>query len=192
MAARRQPALTRMTVAEFQEWVPPELAEHRWQLVDGEPVCMAPASDNHGRIQAEAAFLLAGHLRSHRPGCAVVAAPGVIPRVRPESNHRIPDLGVTCSPPPGGQFIDDPVLLIEIVSPSNEAETRENVRAYTTVPSVQDILLLSSTGVRGELLNRLIAWPDTPLMIGPEDPVCLASIGLVLPLRDFYRTTNLR
>jgi len=125
MTALRNPV--GMTVEDFQAWQPEEHPERRWQLFDGEPVCMAPASENHGRIQAEATFLLSAHLRERRPGCAVVVAPGVVPRVRSAANHRIPDLGVTCSPPPGGQVVTDPVLLIEMLSPSNEALTRKNV-----------------------------------------------------------------
>jgi Uma2 family endonuclease len=191
MAASREPV--GMTVAEFQAWQPDEHPERRWQLFDGDPVCMAPANENHGRIQAEAAFLLTAHLRERRPGCDVVVAPGVVPRIRSADNHRIPDLGVTCSPPSGGQFVADPVLLIETLSPSNSALTRANVWAYTTIPSVAEILLVASAGVEAELLRRGPdgSWPEAPVFIGAEDDVELASIGFRAPLRGFYRTTDL-
>jgi Uma2 family endonuclease len=101
MTALRKPV--GMTVAEFQAWQPEEHPERRWQLFDGEPVCMAPASENHGAVQSEVVFLLTGHLRDRRPACRVITAPGVVPRVRSATNHRIPDLGVTCSPPPAGR-----------------------------------------------------------------------------------------
>jgi len=125
MRALRKP--DRMTVAQFHDWQPDRHADRRWQLVDGNPVCMAPASENLGRIQAEAAFLLTAHLRSSRPGCAVVVAPGVVPRISAVTNERVPDIGVTCTAPAGSHAMVDPVLLIEILSPSNEAITRENV-----------------------------------------------------------------
>ena len=108
MVALRQPR--GMTVDEFHAWEPLEHPGRRWQLVDGTPVCMAPASDDHGRIQAQAAYLLTAHLQERRPGCAVVSAPGVVPRVRAVTNDRVPDLGVTCSPPIGGKHITDPAL----------------------------------------------------------------------------------
>ncbi len=69
MPALRKPET--MTVATFQSWQPDHHPDRRWHLVDGFPVCMAPASENHGRIQAEAAFLLTSHLRSSRPGCSL-------------------------------------------------------------------------------------------------------------------------
>ena len=193
MAALRKPVFTRMTAPEFIAWRPEERADHRWQLIDGEPVCMAPASENHGRIQAEASFLLTQHLRATRPGCSVVITPGVNPRVRSDSNFRIPDLGVTCGPPTTGHFVTDPVLLLEILSPSNQAETRANVWAYATIPSVVDILLLSASETKGELLTRLpgASWPAGPILLSADDEAPLASIGLTVPLRAFYRTTSL-
>lgn len=192
MTALRKPV--GMTVAEFLDWHPEEHPERRWQLIEGEPVSMAPASENHGAIQAEAAFLLTSHLREHRPHCRVIGAPGVLPRVRSDINHRIPDLGVTCAPPSTGrQFIADPVLLIEILSPSNEPVTRNNVWTYATVPSVQEILLLGGAQVRAELLRRGPdgSWPETASMLAAGDELELASIGFRAPLRDFYRTTDL-
>ncbi len=163
MVALRKPVFTRMTVPEFVAWQPQEHADHRWQLIDGEPVCMAPASENHGAIQSEAALLIGLHLRAARPACRVIIAPGVSPRVRSQSNFRVPDLGVTCAPPSGGYLVDDPVLLVEILSPSNE------------------------------LLTRLpgSSWPASPMLLGAEDAIELASVGLRTPLRLFYRTTSL-
>ena len=114
MVAVRKPVPTRMTVAEFHAWQPSEHPERRWQLVDGEPVDMAPASDDHGTIQSRACYLLTVHLDSHRPACRVVTAPGVVPRIRSITNERIPDLGVTCSPPSGSQTVVNPVGPIEI------------------------------------------------------------------------------
>jgi Uma2 family endonuclease len=192
--ALRIPA--RMTVAEFQDWQPPEgLSDRRWNLIDGAPVMMAPASENHGRIQAEAAYLLTAHLRAARPGCSVVIAPGVIPNVRANTNERIPDLAVTCTPSSGGRAITDPVLLIEILSPSNEADTRSNVWAYATIPSVTEILLLSSTSIEAELLRRQhtgSTWPADPTRFGADATLALDSIGFTTELRAFYATTSLR
>lgn len=106
---------------------------------------------------------------------------------------RIPELGVTCAPASGARTIADPVLLIELLSPSNEAQTRANVWAYTTIPSVVEILLLSSTSVAGELLRRdsLEQWAEHALMLDTDGYVHLASIGFSNLLRDFYATTSL-
>ena len=115
---------------------------------------MAPASDAHGTIQAELAYLLTAHLRERDTACRVVVAPGVIPPVRSAENCLVPDLGVTCAPPSGAKTLAEPVALIEIQSPSNEAEAQANVWAYTTIPSVAKIVILRSTAVQAEVLRR--------------------------------------
>jgi Uma2 family endonuclease len=121
-----------MTVAEFLAWNPP--SAQLWQLVDGEPQAMAPANRTHGAIQNELGSLIRNHLAECSSPCSVVATPGVIPRVQSETNLRVPDLAVTCSGYNTEESaLADPVLLIEILSPSNQVETWANVWAYTTM-----------------------------------------------------------
>jgi len=87
----------------------------------------------------------------------------------------------------------EPVLLIEILSPSNETDTRANIWAYASIPSVREILAVRSTRIEAELLVRGPdgSWPAEPQMIGPDGNVTLASIGFDAPLATFYRTTAL-
>jgi Uma2 family endonuclease len=65
---------------------------------------------------------------------------------------RIPDLAVSCAyDEPGQRALTDPIAVVEILSPSNEAETRANVWAYMSIPGVRDILLVQPTDVAAEL-----------------------------------------
>jgi Uma2 family endonuclease len=192
VAALKMPS-RHMTVAEFLDWDSGDRSGALWQLRDGEPEMMAPASDPHGSIQACLAYLLFAHLKARGGGCRVVAAPGVVPRVRSAENCLVPDLGVTCAPPSGGRTMPEPVVLIEILSPSNEADTRANVWAYTTIPSVAEILLVRTTSVEAELLRRRPdgSWPEQPDIIDADGVVRLDSIEFAEPLRSAYQTTAL-
>jgi Uma2 family endonuclease len=181
----------RMTVAEFLAWNPP--STQLWQLVDGEPQAMAPANRTHGAIQNELGSLIRNHLAERSSPCSVVTTPGVIPRVQSETNLRVPDLAVTCSGYDTEESaLADPVLLIEILSPSNQAETWANVWAYTTIPSVQEILVLKTASIGVELLRRNQdgSWPNQPLSITTGD-LTLESIDFHIPLAAAYRTTRL-
>lgn len=183
-----------MSVEDFQDWVPPAgLEDRRWHLVNGEPVCMAPASEDHSMIQGQASFLIQLHLKNTQSPCRLGIAPGVIPRVGSRTNELVPDIGVTCSPAAGGKTMTEPVLLVEIISPSNKAITERNILAYTTIPSVREILSLDSRSVAGKLYRRDEAgdWEDDPLALEPHDMVRLASIGFEAPLADFYATSSL-
>ncbi len=193
MTALRKPGPTRMTLDEFLAWDAGDPSVHKWQLIDGEPMAMAPGSDAHGAIQAELGRLLGNHLLDGRSPCRVVTEPGIVPRVHANWNYRVPDLGVTCVPPSRELMMPEPVLLIEILSPSNETDTRANIWAYASIPSVREILAVRSTRIEAELLVRGPdgSWPAEPQMIGPDGNVTLASIGFDAPLATFYRTTAL-
>ena len=85
------------------------------------------------------------------------------------------------------------MALIEILSPSNEAETRANVWAYTTIPSVAEIALLGSTEVSVEVLRRRPdgSWPERPEFVGPGGEFRIESVGFAAPLGAAYATTPL-
>ena len=73
------------------------------------------------------ARLLGNHLVAQGSPCHVVTGPGIVPRVRANRNYRVPDLGATCAQASNEPMVAEPNLLVEILSPSNEAETRSNI-----------------------------------------------------------------
>jgi Uma2 family endonuclease len=89
--------------------------------------------------------------------------------------------------------MQDPVVLIEILSPTNARETRANVWAYTSIPSVAEIVLVRSTSVAAEVLRRQSdgSWPGEPQHIGADGDLVLESIGFQIPLRAAYRTSGI-
>jgi Uma2 family endonuclease len=183
--AKQLPAA--MTAGEFLDWNPPG----RWQLIDGTPQAMARASPKHGAIQAEAARIIRNHLAERLPGCRVVIEAGVQPKVHADSNVREPDVAVTCAEwGADAKVLPEPLLLIEILPPSNKTETWANVWSYVGIPSVAEILVLHTAEFRAQLLRRDQAgdWPDNPTKLTLGDDVELASIGFTVTLGAFYRT----
>jgi Uma2 family endonuclease len=181
-----------MTLAEFLDWS--AATPGRWQLVDGEPQAMAPPNRTHGAIQAELAALISNRLRERDSPCTVIVGPGVVPRVQAAYNMRVPDLAVTCSGYESEEAaLADPVLVVEILSPSNQAATWANVWTYTSIPSVREILVLRTVAVAADLLRRGAdgSWPSEPQAVAAADDLVLDSIGLRVPLAALYRTTRL-
>ena len=181
-----------MSVDDFLCWEPGD--GQMWQLVDGEPQVMAPPNRTHGTLQAELGRLIGNHLREQGGPCVVLVTPGVVPHVQSSHNVRIPDLAVTCTGYDAEEpVLTDPVLLIEILFPSNQAETWANVWAYTTIPSVREIVVLRTVTVAADVLRRGPdgGWPREPERVTAGDLV-LDSIGLRTPLADLYRDTRLR
>jgi Uma2 family endonuclease len=181
----------RMLVADFLVWEPGDGLTY--ELVDGEPRGMAPTSTVHGFLQSELGSLIRNHLHGRGSPCRVIANPGIIPRLLSAHNVRVPDLGVTCVPLlPGQATPPEPVLLIEIVSPSNQAKTWSNVWAYTSIPSVREILVLHAGRIEAEILSRDDAggWPQEPRRAVDGD-LALDSIGFRVQMADLYAATGL-
>jgi len=106
---------------------------------------------------------------------------------------RIPDLAVICSEYESEEpVIADPVLIIEILLPGNEAETWANVWGYATIPRVREIVVLRTVSIGADLLRRRAdgSWSRTPEVID-NWALVLESIGFQAPLTALYRTTRL-
>lgn len=196
MGALRRPVddpPSHLTVEEFLLWAEAS-PDARYELVDGEPRAMAPTINRHGIVQGTMHYLITRHLIDTGSPCVAVVAPGVQPRARADINFRIPDLGVSCAAEDlTSRTLAAPVLLVEVLSPSTERDTWANVWAYTTIPSVREILVLKLAHVAAELLRRQPdgSWPAETERLGAQDTLVLDSIGLSLPLAEVYARTDI-
>jgi Uma2 family endonuclease len=84
------------------------------------------------------------------------------------------------------------VLLVEILSPGNQAKTWSNVWAYTSIPSLAEILVLHSGRIAAEILRRTPegTWPERTEEV-LEGSLTLTSIGLVINMAELYVRSGL-
>lgn len=132
----------------------------------------------------------AGSTRAHRGRLCPYEE--IIGALNASTNVRVPDLVVTAAPDERGQqTVADPVLLVEVPSPGKQDDTRDNVRAYATLPSVREIAVLHSTRLLAEVDRRDPTgnWLPDPDLAGPGDRLRLPSVGLDCPIEDVYRGT---
>ena len=82
---------------------------------------------------------------------------------------------VSCSKhDPKSIWIDDPSLLVEVLSPSTERIDRtEKLLAYTQLPSLQHYLLVAQDQTRIEVLSREANWK--PRVYGPGETIAVPS-----------------
>ena len=179
----------RMTTDQFYAW---DGGGHlgKLELVDGVVRATAPAAVAHGSIQANLAYLLNAHLRATNSLCCVYLGSGVVPGIDRRCNVRVPDLTVTCTPLTlSDKTVPNPVLIVEVLSPSNEGDTWESIRAVATLPSLQEILVIAST-TRDVLICRRQAdgsWPSDGEPVPDGGTVTLVSLGAELPVAEIYR-----
>ena len=144
-----EPARRLWTLEEFLAF--DDGTDTRYELFDGQIFAMAPASDVHGALVARLVVRLGTGLR---PPCEVVIEAGIVPPERAESFYEA-DLAVTCAGLTGQQFVAEPVLIVEVLSPSTAAIDRDRkLPDYRTIPSLRDILVVSSTEPRIEHFRR--------------------------------------
>ena len=175
-----------MTADQFMDW-PGDGTGRPYQLIDGEPQAMAPPSKIHGLVQANLVYELTRLLRDKKSECRAVIGPGVQPRPDMAHNVRIPDVAVTCVLD-RSRYVDEPVLICEILSPSNARETREAIRACLSIPSLREVLVLGSETIMAELLRRAPNgdWPKEPTLVGPGQTIVLESLAIELPMDALY------
>lgn len=188
--ARQRPEL--MTVEEFLDW---DGGGHigKLELVDGVPRGMSPASASHAIIQANIVTAITNHLRrTGRPCRAGTEAP-IVPPMGKRINARAPDVAVTCSPPSSSPTFENPILIVEVLSPTNEAETWESIRALAGLTSLTEILVVQSPSLGAQVFRRDArgAWPAEPNVVSVDGTITLTSIGFELPIAEVYRDTYL-
>ena len=124
----------RMTLAAFLEW--DDGTDRRYQLIDGVPVMMAPATEAHGELAAALCVEIGSRLK--RP-CRVISEAGITVPDRSDTYY-VADLAVTCAPrEPGRRMVAEPVLIVEVLSPStgHRWTAVRKVADYRTLPSVR-------------------------------------------------------
>ena len=178
-----------MTLAEFLPWE--DGTDTRYELLGGCPVAMAPPAIAHGILALRLGARIDAALRSRSP-CFGQSEAGI---ARPDRNDTcyIADLAVTCTPPERGQqLLQDPLLIVEILSPGTALYDRQTkVSDYRRIPSVQEILLIDSASIFAEVLRREGDRWMTEIVRGPQATLLLASIGLTAAISEFYEGIDL-
>ena len=141
MSVRVKPRYT------LEEYFELELAsEERYEYFNGEVFCMSGVSPNHAQIESNLITALNNELRKR--GCRVFPA-NIRIKVPAAPPYRYPDLAVVCEKPiyeeiGGIEALTNPVLLVEVLSPSAEAYDRgDKFTYYKSIPSFREYLLVA-------------------------------------------------
>lgn len=182
----RQLAPRRMTVQEFMRFK--GIPGVRYQLIRGVPVAMNPPMSFHRTIVANATGEFRARLRRRRP-CRVENEAGI---EIANDDYFVADLAVTCGPIINQGFTPDPLLIVEVLSPSTEQEVLGmKVPAYEAIASVREIWLIDSEQRRVRLLRREAAdrWVQDPFTGGDAVPSEVLKSSVALD--DLYENTGL-
>ncbi|MBV8736640.1 MAG: Uma2 family endonuclease [Alphaproteobacteria bacterium] len=177
-------AAKRMSLQEFLRW--DDGTDTRYELIDGVPVAMAPPAEAHRILAMRLGSRIDAVLQSRWPCNAQIDA-GVLRPDRCDAYY-IADVAVTCRPnEPGRQAIAEPILIVEILSPSTERHDRRiKLPIYREIESVQEILLIDSDSYHAEIHRRDANHWIIELVRGSGAILSLLSVGLSLPMAELY------
>lgn len=158
--------------------------QQKHEYIDGQVYAMSGASANHNRLAGN----LYGELRQHLKGQPCQAYTADM-KVKIDTRYFYPDVMVDCSAV-DGYFTETPIILIEVLSKSTK-QTDKTIKldSYTSIPTLQEYLLVEQDFVEIELLRRRTGWKAEHYFLG--DSIVFESIGLQLTVAEIYeRVTN--
>ncbi len=164
-----------------------ETATERHDFLAGEAWAMSGGTLRHSMLASSALGLLRARLQGHP--CFVF-----------EGNARIhqqgadfscyPDASVVCGsvrrPADDAQAIANPMVIVEVLSPSTEAYDRgEKASRYRAMPSVRELVFITQSERRVEVQRRN-EHGRFELFETTTGDVELASLGVTVPLAELY------
>jgi Uma2 family endonuclease len=167
-----------------------ESSEFKHEYANGQIFDMTGGSIDHSTIKSNTD----NSLNTQLAGTNCRSVNGDL-RVKIESwrSYRYPDVMVFCGPGErvGGRndTISNPVVVIEVLSPSTQMIDRnEKLHEYTTIPSLQEYLLISQDTplVEHYLRQEAGGWLFTTVR-GLDGVLELPSIGCKLVLAEVYQ-----
>jgi Uma2 family endonuclease len=177
-------ALKRMSLDEFYAW--DSHGDTNFELIGGAPTVMARPGGPHQALAGRLAGRLFQALDGHAPLLVRLRA-GIVPTWR-YATYSEADLAVSGAPVTSGCETKDPILIVEILSPSTENSDRKvKLRDYRRFPSVREIVLIDAYRVWCEVHRR---QPDgrwiVDLLDEADARLVLDSVGLDVALLDLY------
>ncbi|HEX6015437.1 MAG TPA: Uma2 family endonuclease [Geminicoccaceae bacterium] len=181
-----EPARKPMTADEFLAW--DDGTDQRYELVDGQIVAMAPPSDPHGTIAVNAATEIDRRLEARAPCRAVVEA-GI---QLDDANHYKADVAATWTQPRGSPFVEDPFLIVEVLSESTERhDLATKVQRYIELPSAREIWLVDSRKRWVQVWRRAADTWVVSLPMRANATFVSEALGDQVELDRLYRNTGL-
>jgi Uma2 family endonuclease len=167
----------------FLDWERRQAERH--ELVGGVVRMMVGAAMGHNTVADNIHVALATRLRG-----APCRAWRADTRVKSASgSFTYPDVLVSCTPRrPDELFVDDPVLVIEVLSPSTEDYDQIEKRwVYQSIASLRQLVFVSPGEAKVELVTREAdqSWRSV-FVVGLDASLALDCLDLSLPMAEVY------
>lgn len=167
-------------------------AEFKSEYIDGEIVAMTGATIRHNAIAGS--FLVALYTRLRGGPCRVFGSDLRV-QIAGGRRYTYPDLLAYCGDPKtvdaSLDTLTNPVLIVEVLSPSTEAYDRgQKFTYYRSIESLQEYVLVAQDRM---MVERFVRHGDLwvfSAFSGLDAEVELTSVGCSIPLREIYENVE--
>lgn len=164
-------------------------SEIRHEYIYGEVFAMSGASDKHNRIVMNIGSKVDNHLGNSKCETFVES----LKLKADEQTFYYPDVMVACDKSPKSAYYrEEPILLVEILSPSTERTDRhEKLAVYKKIPTLQEYLIVSQNKTYVEVYRKTDDgnW-QSEIYDEIDAAIQLNSIDFSLTLSEIYRRVN--
>lgn len=163
--------------------------EQRFELINGQIIVMSNASLNHNTIMNNFVIGLGGHLRQGDNPCRLYSDTNC--KIN-HDNYFQPDFAVICHKPSNQRYLENPVLVGEILSSNRKNDVAIKLPLYQKNPSIQEILYLEQKTMQITVYHRnsvsngvnTESWQTQIYKKG--DTIHLQSVDFSILVDDFY------
>jgi Uma2 family endonuclease len=178
------PTKIKITPEQYLEGEKSSDVKHEYD--NGYIVAMVGASRSHNLI----ALTVASEIKQHLKGkpCRTYISDMKV-RIQTQGNDLFyyPDVMVSCDEqPPSEYFENEPILIVEILSPTTETRDKlEKLAAYSSIQSLKEYFTIAQDKVE---INRYFISEGQTLLTQYQDgdTVEFASIGMSIKVKDIY------
>jgi Uma2 family endonuclease len=179
-ADRESKLLTVEEYLAFEETTP-----IRHEYIAGALYAMSGASLPHNRITMNLATALHLHLRG-TPCKPYMSDAKLRLQAARDTIFYYPDIAVTCAKEASEAYLEQPRLIIEVLSPSTEKiDRREKALHYRYIDTVEEYVLIAQNQPQIEIQRRTDNWQPTTIT-ALDASAEFRSLGLSLPLSQIY------
>jgi Uma2 family endonuclease len=176
-----------VTIAEFDAFLDSQQDDSSWELVAGRIVAMTNPTEVHEQIASNIGAPL--KLAMDPVGCRVYQGGLGIQRSdnEQEINRPRPDVLVRCGRVGTRNFITDPLVVVEALSPSTiDVDRDDKLRFYKAQPTLRHIVLVYQDQMRIERYRKTDeGWP-LEVLTEPDDLLNFEAVRFNIKLEQVY------
>jgi Uma2 family endonuclease len=176
-----------VTIAEFDAFLEAQQDDALWELVGGRIVAMTNSTEEHEQIAGNIGAPL--KLAMDPRGCR--AYQGGIRVQRSENslgqNKPRPDIFVSCGASGRRNYVTDPLVVVEVLSPSTiDVDRGDKLRFYKGLPTLRHIVLVYQDQMRIEHYRRTDEGWSSETLTQSDDILHFEAVGFQIDIERVY------